>query len=156
MLIDLQGHRVDIYLHSPLKLRNPTEEPCEEDQVGCDDEIARMTARGRCVMRVSSLYAVTESHLVVLQSGDFVANCLLEDSERPKGGFGLTAATVLRPQGPSLIAAATERAHFGRKSPYGELPKGITVKKSHRKILFRPKWALSVYLKQYPIYYLSL
>ena len=72
--------------------------------------------------------------------------------ERPKGGFGLTAATVLRPQGPSLIAAATEtfgrkriaaeRAHFGRKSPYGELPKGITVKKSHRKILFRPKWAL--------------
>ena len=128
LLIDLQGQRVDIYLHSPLKLRSPTEEPCEEDQVGCDDEIARMTARGRCVMRVSSLYAVTESHLVVLQSGDFVANCLLEDSERPKGGFGLKAATVLRPQGPSLIAAvtktfgckkiATEIGPFGRNSPF--------------------------------------
>ena len=85
-------------------------------------------------------------------------------SERPKGVFGLTAATVLRPQGPSLIAAVTETfgrkiiaaetANFGQKSPYGELPKGITVKKSHRKILFRPKWALSVYLKQYPIMYL--
>ena len=59
------------------------------------------------------------------------ADCV-ETSERPKGGFGLTAATVLRPLGPSLIAAVTEtygrkriaaeRAHFGRKRPYGELP----------------------------------
>ena len=46
---------------TPLQLMNPTEDPCEVDQVGCEDEIARMTARGRCVcvMRVSSFYAVT-------------------------------------------------------------------------------------------------
>ena len=60
-------------------------------------------------------------------------------SERPKGGYGLTAATVIRPQGPSLIAAVTktfghkriaaERDHFGRK-------RGLAV---NQKRLFRPK-----------------
>ena len=44
---------------------------------------------------------------------------------------------------PSLIAAVTERADFCRKSPYGELPKGITVQKSHQKRLFRPKGPIS-------------
>ena len=45
--------------------------------------------------------------------------CIVECSERPKGGFGLTAATVLRPQGPSLIAAVTET--FGRKRIAAEI-----------------------------------
>ena len=38
-------------------------------------------------------------------------------SERPKGVFPLTAATVIRPQELCLIAA--ERAYFGQKKPYG-------------------------------------
>ena len=67
---------------------------------------------------------------------------LYDLSERPKGGFSLTAETVLRPQGPSLIAAvietfgrkriAAERGYFGRKKLFW-----LAVRS-----LFRPKQAL--------------
>ena len=77
---------------------------------------------------------------------------LILNCKRPKGGFGLTAATLLRPQGPSLIAAVTET--FGRKRIAAEMgPFGR--KKLFRWLCFHRKASLSAEMGPFGRNYLA-